>query len=200
MKKLFLFSVLVLSTITMSAQFNFEYVGSIPYLVDFDYYYNGSKIDYVISREQNNTNTIYHIYYLATGAKYKDVTIPTYQGQCSWMQPYWCYKDFWTSDGKVCFIVVDSECDGTYKLYNEDGQIIKTFNGCPTILQGNDGVYVLDVTDTNTEIYKKKEVSSQINTPSAPARTTNARKIIKDGQMYIILDGVKYTVTSSTLQ
>jgi len=205
MKNFILLSVLALGAMTMNAELNLQFVGSIKdtnYIAIPEIYCmeNGFPAsEYVTTKEFSGSNTIYHIYSFKTCTKVKDVSISNPSVSCLYMQPNCFSDDFWTDDGKICFLVCDSECDGVFRLYNEDGQMLKEFSGVLYFIPADDAYYVIDkVYKSGMDVYKIPYSPTEIEAPTAPARTSNARKVIENGQMYIILDGVKYAVTGST--
>jgi len=127
---------------------------------------------------------------------------------------YMVSKNLFTTDGKICFI--QHGC-GHLRIYNEDAQLVQDLGDLPTaggvVKVGNsymlfliDYVYNYDsATGTYTE-YNKTYIYSLPgngdfdtaieNNPAVPAKqSSNAYKVIENGQVYIVLDGVKYAVT-----
>lgn len=147
----------------------------------------------------------------------KSITIQTkYQNDGIWIPVV--ARNIFTTDGKACVLVTQYDKDSqlewryrpaTVKIIDEDGNIVKDFGDCVGNLEDTeviniDGLYFLliptfgDVNITDVYSLPGNGQPTNLDTPTIPTRTTNARKIVEDGKMYIILDGVKYAVTGST--
>ncbi|MCQ2328825.1 MAG: hypothetical protein MJZ59_05730 [Paludibacteraceae bacterium] len=217
MKKLFIFSVLVLTTMTMNAQItyvatlknvNLEFSNLVEpwYLPEF------GEFTYSVD-ETAKTITLYNDQFKAD----KVVTIPNVS-QANDIHVYWASIGLFTTDGKICFLV-RARFGGTYPndtykymVLNENGIVVESFKDeypfhyYPTLFSMDGGIYIAFTPDTqgednqgDSDIYLLPSTTTDLDSPSAPIRTSNAHKIIENGQMYIILDGVKYAVTGSSM-
>ncbi len=216
MKKLFLFSVLALGAMTMSAQIT--KVGTIE--GECRVYTDNTAIGNVVYSEQENENNTIVTLYDNTFDVYKSVTInKVSNGNSSYVEQ--TSKNFFTIDGKICFLYYESS--GTYpnftmhqvKIIDEDGNTVYDcvdkpfFEGSQVyLIDGNYYLFLEGLAHIDGEFKADKTyiyslpghgVPTDLETPTAPARTTNARKVVENGQMYIILDGVKYAVTGSSM-
>lgn len=220
MKKLSLLFILTLSAVMMNAQItyvttlknaNLEFSsvvepGILPEFGEFVY-----SVD-----NTSKTITIYNNQFVAE----KVVTIPNVS-QAIEISVYWATKGLFTTDGKICFLVEAvfgedwNNSTHKYMVLNENGIVVESFKEeysryhYPRLFSMNGNIYVAIMLDAkvpvkefddaqrDTDIYLLPSTTTDLDSPSAPIRTSNARKIIENGQMYIILDGVKYAVTGS---
>ncbi len=133
--------------------------------------------------------------------------------------------NIFTTDGKITFIEAKKGIYDNYepfnsvKLYNEDGSMLFDFGTnqwfgiikigeqykfCTSnydMVNVGEPYWTYVQKNGVTKIYSLpgNGQPTDIDSPTAPARTTNARKVVENGQMYIILDGVKYAVTGSSM-
>ncbi len=182
-------------------------------------YTNNAAIGNVVYSTQENENNTIVTLYNNTFDVYKSVTInKVSNGNSSYVEQ--TSKNFFTTDGKICFLYYESS--GTYpnftmhqvKIIDEDGNTIYDcvdkpfFEGSQVyLIDGNYYLFLQELTNLGEQIVAYRTliyslpghgVPTDLDTPAAPARTTNARKVVEDGQLYIILEGVKYAVTGST--
>lgn len=147
----------------------------------------------------------------------KVVTIPNVS-QALKIDVIWPSIGLFTTDDKICFFVIARFGDwdnGTYKfmVLNENGIVVESFKKeysiryWPTLFSMDGNMYVAIMpekgipsrqgdADADTDIYLLPSTTTDLN---IPVRQINARKVVENGQMYIILDGVKYAVTGSSM-
>jgi len=210
MKKFFLLSALALGAMTMSAEltqigtFSGE-LNHLAYAYELYYHNYPQSSQYANVIDTTGSNIKVNLIDLATCSIYKTVQITKVSGR-RYHLVGGTVKNFWTNDGKLAFALSSYKQDGGEEntiIYNEDAEQLCTFStDLFCIVDGGELYYVVDVnykTKVNT-VYScpKYHTPSNIEEPTAPARTSNARKVVENGQMYIILDGVKYAVTGST--
>lgn len=214
MKKLFILSVLALTTMTMNAQITYvttlknvklEFSNYVEpwYLPEF------GEFTYSVDKTAK-TITLYNDQFKAD----KVVTIPNVS-QAIEIYVSYASKGLFTTDGKICFLVRarfgDTYPDYTnkYMVLNENGIVIESFKDeypyhyYPILFSMDGGIYIAFVPDDkgegyqgDSDIYLLPSTTTDLN---IPIRQSNARKIIENGQMYIILDGEKYAVTGSSM-
>lgn len=211
MKKLFLFSVLALGAMYVTAQIT--KVATLTQEANWSGCSGVGNVVYTIDKTRHNISI-----YDKTFQNPKSITIQTkYKNEGSYIPIV--ARNIFTTDGKACVLVnqydEDSQLEWRYrpatvKIIDEDGNIIKDFGDCVgnsenTNVINIDGQYFLliptfgDINITDVYSLPGNGQPTDLETPSAPARTTNARKVVENGQMYIILDGVKYAVTGSSM-
>lgn len=216
MKKLSLLFILTLSAVMMSAQIT--YVTTLKNVsLDFSNYVEPLYLpefgEFIYSVDNTSkTITIYNDQFVAE----KVVTIPNVSQASEKMDVLWPSKGLFTTDDKICFFVIARFGDwdnGTSKfmVLNENGIVVEGFkteytrNYYPVLFSIDGNIYVAIMPDGKSvgrqgdaDIYLLPSTTTDLDSPSAPIRTSNAHKIIENGQMYIILDGVKYAVTGSS--
>lgn len=220
MKKLSLLFILTLSAVMMSAQIT--YVTTLKNVsLEFSNYVEPLQLpefgEFVYSVDNTSkTITIYNDQFVAE----KVVTIPNVS-QAIEISAYWAAKGLFTTDGKICFMLEVTfgedwnNSTHKYMVLNENGIVVESFkeeysrHSWPSLFSMDGNIYVairqdakvpveeFDDAQRDTDIYLLPSTTNDHDSPSAPIRTSNARKIIENGQMYIILDGVKYAVTGS---
>lgn len=219
MKKLFLFSVLALGAMTMSAQIQLEHT------LDGIFILSPETAEVHISEIPEQYNIVNQYYCIHENNKYSfyynDFTLATFFSKDS---IYLLSTNIFTTDGKITYIEArKGEYDyhlpfNSVKLYNEDGSMLFDFGANQWFGIFNKGGEYKFYTTNYDVVYKEGSWDyilenrvtkiyslpgngqpTDLETPSAPARTTNARKVVENGQMYIILDGVKYAVTGSSM-
>lgn len=110
-------------------------------------------------------------------------------------------RNILSTDNKVCFCLFD-EGDGEESyIYNEDGELLATIKGTsPAILKVNDKYILISRYSKNdkqfTYIYSlpgNGDADTDLESPEAP-RKASARKVARDGQVYIQSNAGTYTI------
>ena len=125
---------------------------------------------------------------------------------------YLVSRNIFTTDNKITFLRIG---DGNIAIYDEDKMLIKqlltTSMPCEFGLKKVNGHFyliILEIDDSSYPVTFKSyiyslpgtgEISTDFDSPTAPIRTSNVQKVIENGQMYIILDGIKYAVSGSEM-
>jgi len=212
MKKLFILSVLSLGAMTLNAQLQllhtfdsavYPYYG---YLVTV----NSTLPDaqYVISTDTTSTTITSHFISLSTFQEEKSMTInkqvPKDMSHSEYVDL--AFKNFWFNDNFIYVLIQEhNKTQLCWYLCKEDGTLIQNFGEVDLfIVPSTNGYLLFAVQHYATPMYTKVYAipgngqPTDLEAPTAQTRTSNARKVVENGQMYIILDGVKYAVTGST--
>ena len=136
------------------------------------------------------------LYDLETFNLYKTVFIPA--GEETSLSVFNVSQNIFTTDGKVCFCVRGAGNDQHVYLYNEDGQLLYTFEGTTNsgywkikdkyLMQ----TFTYDSNQLTTYIYSLpgNGVATEISSP-APQKSS-ARKIARDGQVLVETENNTY--------
>lgn len=206
MKKLIIISIMIMSTMTMSAELRLLH--TLPQAVTPQYsslvYYasNVPNQQYVTSIDTTSTTITIHVYDLKTFTEETHIVIdrhfPTTYSYWD-CEVYLIYKNFWNNDDAIYALIYEqNDFQSAFFLYKDNGELIQTFGSSLEIFATEDGYILIDIYKSQTKIYEiPGNGTSDFANPTAPMHNSNARKVIENGQLYIILDGVKYAVTGS---
>ena len=214
MKKSFLLFALALGAVTMNAQITYVTTLSnvnLEFSNDVEPIYIPKFGEFVYSVDNTSkTITIYNDQFEAE----KVVSIPNVS-QAAEICVYWASKGLFTTDDKICFMVRAEFGDWSnrtfkYMVLNENGIVIESFKEeyssyyFPSLFSMNGNIYVAFTPDVRSEgnlgdsdLYSLPCTTTDFDSPAAPIRQAEVQKVVENGQMYLIFDGIKYAVSGS---